>query len=44
MLDYEYSDFFISDEDDVLRVIKSIGVRNIRKYKLGKYILRVIWR
>lgn len=44
MSDYEYSDSFISDEDDAPRATKSTGGRNTRKYKPGKYTLRVIWR
>lgn len=44
MSDYEYSDSFISDEDDAPRATKSTGGRNTRKYKPGKYTLRVIRR
>ena len=36
MSDYEYSDSFISDEDDAPRVNKSTGGRNVRRYKPGK--------
>lgn len=41
MSDYEYSDSFISDEDDAPRAAKSTGGRNTRKYKPGKYTLEV---
>lgn len=44
MSDYEYSDSFISDEDDAPRATKSTGARNTRKYKPGKYTLKVIRR
>lgn len=44
MSDYEYSDSFISDEDDAPRATKSTGGRNTRKYKPGKYTLKVIRR
>ncbi|XP_048769163.2 uncharacterized protein LOC125675482 [Ostrea edulis] len=33
MSDYEYSDSFISDDDDAPRATKSTGGRNFRKYK-----------